>query len=91
MLLHDALCGLLHDVPPDQGAVRHQALHHLQHARGEKGLVLPLGPAPSPVSLARSSKPSRGCGTFLPALGTVHLASAAHGVPRDLVNTHILI
>ena len=49
------------------------------------------GRPPSPVSLARSSKPSRGCGTFLPALGTVCLASAAHGVPRDLVNTHVLI
>lgn len=34
LLLHDALCGLLHDVPPDQRTVRHQTLHHLQHARG---------------------------------------------------------
>jgi len=34
VLLHDALRRLLHDVPPDQRAVRHQTLHHLQHAGG---------------------------------------------------------
>ena len=35
VLLHDALCGLLHDVPPDQRTVCHQTLHHLQHAGGK--------------------------------------------------------
>lgn len=34
VLLHDELRGLLHDVPPDQGAVCHQAVHHIQHVGG---------------------------------------------------------
>lgn len=34
VLLHDELCGLLHDVPSDPGTVRHQTLHHLQHVGG---------------------------------------------------------
>lgn len=34
LLLHDALRGLLHDVPPDQRTVGHQTLHHLQHVGG---------------------------------------------------------
>lgn len=34
VLLYDELRGLLHDVPPHQGTVCHQTLHHLQHVRG---------------------------------------------------------
>lgn len=34
LLLHDALCRLCHDVPPDPRPVSHQTLHHLQHAGG---------------------------------------------------------
>lgn len=34
MLLYDELRGLLHDVPPDQGPVRHQTVHHIQHVGG---------------------------------------------------------
>lgn len=34
VLFHDALRWLLHDVPPDQGTVCHQTLHHLQHVGG---------------------------------------------------------
>lgn len=34
VLLHDALRGLLHDVPPDQRPVCHQTLPHLQYVGG---------------------------------------------------------
>ena len=34
VLLDDELRGLLHDVPPHQGTVCDQTLHHLQHVRG---------------------------------------------------------
>lgn len=35
LLFYDALCWLLHDVPPHKRAVCHQALYHLQHAGGK--------------------------------------------------------
>lgn len=57
LLLNDALCRLLHDVPPDPGAVGHQALHHLQHARGEEGPRVPtrsVQPPPAPAAVGAS-------------------------------------